>query len=329
MPPGGLYSEFSGWRSQAEETMSNLTPEQMAALNEFGEAQALADYLRCAPPSFARPFRLEAKRVGSAWVSMIPELDSAFFNRIVGLGVGEPLTESLLDEAIGVYQQAGCKNYLAQVSPLAQPAQSLEWLKARGFAPSMDWAKVYRGDEPAPVISTHLRVETIRKDQAEAYADVVLSAFEMPSFLRPLVKGTVCRPGWHHCLACDGETPVSAAAMFVDGEVGWYGFAATVKSGRKRGGQSALLARLIESGRELGCKWSVAETGEDTPEDPNPSYHNMLRCGFQLAYLRRNYVHLAAISPARQARRALFVAAHTLKYEWQRLQTRQVAKESP
>jgi len=46
----------------------------------------------------------------------------------------------------------------------------------------------------------------------------------------------------------------------------------------------------------LGCKWFVTETGEETADEPNPSYHNMLRSGFELAYLRPNYVHQPAES---------------------------------
>ena len=85
--------------------MSDMTPEQIAALNEFGEADALADFLLCAPSEFSRPFRLDAKQIGSMRVSMIPELDSAFFNRILGLGMGEPVTEARLDEAIPVWPE--------------------------------------------------------------------------------------------------------------------------------------------------------------------------------------------------------------------------------
>jgi hypothetical protein len=299
--------------------MSDLTPAMIAEINEFGEAEAQANYFLCAPPEFVHSFRLEVKRVGLLWVTMIPELDHPLFNRILGLGVGEPATESMLDEAIAVFQNAGCKNYMAQVSPLAQPAQYSEWLAARGFKPSRNWAKVYRGNEPAPTISTDLRVEKIEKDQADAYANVALSVFEMPPALRPLVKGNVGKPGWHHYLAFDGEKPVSAAAMFVNGEVGWLGFGSTLKKYRKRGGQGAMFARRIQDGLASGCKWFVTETGEDTPEDPNPSYHNMLRSGFKLAYLRRNYVHQPPASPVKEVRRALFVAAHSLRYEWQRL----------
>jgi hypothetical protein len=36
----------------------------------------------------------------------------------------------------------------------------------------------------------------------------------------------------------------------------------------------------------------VAETGKDLPEKPNPSFHNMIRTGFKVAYHRPNYMQL-------------------------------------
>ncbi len=302
--------------------MPDLTNDQIATLNEFGEAEAQANSFLCAPPEYAQLTRLQVKRIGSVVVGMIPVLDTPFFNRILGLGVGEPATEAMLDEAISVFQNAGCKNYMAQVSPFAQPDQCAEWLVARGFKASRSWAKLYRGDEPAPVIPTDLHLAEIGIDQAEAFTGVVLTAFEIPAILQPLMKGIVGKPGWHHIMGFDGETPASAASLFVHGEVGWVGNMGTLKKYRKRGAQGALFARCIQDGLALGCKWFVTETGEDTPEDPNPSYHNMLRSGFKLAYLRRNYVHQSPVNLLKATRRALLVAEYGLRFEWQRLRQR-------
>jgi hypothetical protein len=295
--------------------MIGMNPSKIAELNEFGEAEAQANYYLSASTEFARPFRLEVKRIGSILVTMIAELDHAFFNRIIGLGIGEPATESMLDEAIAVFQNAGCKTYMAQVCPLAQPSQVPEWLAIRGFQPSRNWAKMYRSTEPAKNIPTDLRIEKIGKDQADAFAGVVLTAFEMPRVLRPLAKGFIGQPGWHHYLAFENEKPVSASAMFVNGEVTWLGFGSTLKKYRKHGGQGAMFARRIQDAIELGCKWFVTETGEDTVEDPNPSYHNMLRSGFKLAYLRRNYVHQPPLHVGKVVRRSLFVVAYSIRYE--------------
>lgn len=58
--------------------MSKLPPEKIAMLNEFGESEAWANYYLCAPPEFVQKYRLEAKKIGSVWVTMIAELDWTF-----------------------------------------------------------------------------------------------------------------------------------------------------------------------------------------------------------------------------------------------------------
>jgi hypothetical protein len=50
-----------------------------------------------------------------------------------------------------------------------------------------------------------------------------------------------------------------------------------------------LLARRVEDGREMGCRWFVTETGAEDPEKPNGSLRNMLRVGFEIVYFRQNY----------------------------------------
>jgi hypothetical protein len=299
--------------------ISNLTPAQIAEIVESGEAEAQINLAQFAPPEFARPFRLAAHRLASLRLLMIPGLDTPFFNRILCLGIGVPATESMLDEAIGFFQQTGCKNYMVQLSPLAQPPECPQWLVERGFKPSRNWAKLIRGDDPPPVVPTDLRLEMIGKDRADSFAGLVLKTFEMPAVLRPLMKGMVGQPGCHSYLAYAGDKPVSVATMLIHNEVGWMGNMGTLKEYRRRGAQGALFARSIQDGLALGCKWFVTETGEDTPEDPNPSYHNMLRTGFQLAYLRRNYVHKQPETPMESARRLLFLAFQTIKFGLQRV----------
>ena len=88
----------------------------------------------------------------------------------------------------------------------------------------------------------------------------------------------------------DGDTPVSTAAMRIADGVAWFGFGATSESHRGRGGQSAMFARRLRDARDAGCRFAIVETGKETAEDPNPSYRNMVRSGFQLAYFRHNWV---------------------------------------
>lgn len=77
------------------------------------------------------------------------------------------------------------------------------------------------------------------------------------------------------------------------GDVGWLGFGATLESHRGQGSQSAIFARRIRAAADLGVKLLITETGEELPDRPNPSYRNMLRAGFRLAYPRQNWLEPA------------------------------------
>jgi hypothetical protein len=49
------------------------------------------------------------------------------------------------------------------------------------------------------------------------------------------------------------------------------------------------MARRIAEGLGAGCRWVVTEGAEELGEKPNPSFHNMRRNGFQVAYFRENF----------------------------------------
>lgn len=266
--------------------MPELSPAELAALVEFGEAGARADYYRCAPPGFARENRVAAVQVGPLWALMVPGVDTPFFNRLSGLGVRLPASEALLDQALELFEQAGCRNIMAPLSPLAQPAALPGWLEARGFQKAENWVKVYRGAGPAPDLPTALRIEAAGPGAAADFGAVARAAFAMQPGLEAFLAGPLCRPGWRHYLAYDGAQPVAVAALYVSGDTGWLGFGGTLPSHRRCGAQSALLARRLHDGLALGCRWFVSETAETN----HPSLHNLLRAGFQAAYLRPNYV---------------------------------------
>ncbi len=270
--------------------MSPLTPEQVAWIVESAEAKAWMNYYTCAPLEFTLQYGVGVQRVGSAWVTLVSGAHSWFFNRINGIGLDGPATEQGLDAAIGALRSAGCKEYIIQLSPLAQPPELTEWLKARGFRFRNNWAKMIRGSDPAPSAHTDLRIERIGPEWAAAFGNIVLTSFEMAAPLLPFMSCHLGKPGWLNYLGFDGNQPVCAASMFISDDVAWLGFGATLSSHRGRGGQGALFARRIADGLQAGCRWFVTETGEDTPESPNPSYRNMLRAGFKLAYMRPNYI---------------------------------------
>jgi GNAT superfamily N-acetyltransferase len=265
---------------------TELTARRVAELVEFGEADAYGDLFQHAPSGLG----LSVMRSSGAVLLIAPSLPIILFNRVIGLGLREPMTEAALDEILTRYRAAGSATFAVQLSPLAAPSDLPAWLHARGLSMRDNWAKVYRAATPDVVIRTDLRIERIGLAHAAAFAEVSCTAFDVPAVMQPWLAEGIGQPGWAHYLAYDGEMPVAGGALFVKGDVGWLGIAGTLPAHRRHGAQGALMARRIRDAAELGCRWVVTETGEDTPEHPNPSHHNMLRAGFVPAYQRPNYI---------------------------------------
>jgi len=265
---------------------TSRSPLDVARLVELTEAAAYADLLRAAPASWG----CVADETAAGWCLFAPALDLLLFNRIVGAGVSSPVRRADLQPLVARFRSAGLRSFGVQLSPAAQPAALADWLLDEGLARRDRWTKVYRAAGLVSPAETDLRIETIGSDRAELFAVVMTTGFGMPAARRPWVASIVGRPNWRHYLAWSGTEPVASAAMFVHGDAGWLGIASTLPAARRRGAQSALMAKRLEDGQALGCRWFVTETGEDLPDRPNPSFHNMMRAGFTVAYHRANFM---------------------------------------
>jgi len=253
---------------------------------EAAEAAAYADLLRAAPAEW----RCLVEHRDGSWLLLAPALDILLFNRVIGLGLDAPARHGEVRAAVERFRAAGVRNFGVQLAPAATPPAAGDWLAAAGLAVRDSWTKVFRAVGPVAEAPTDLRVEAAGPSEGRAFAAVTTEGFGMPPLLRPWLAATVGRPGWHHYLAWSGSEPVAGGALFVHGDVGWLGIASTLPAARRRGAQAALMARRLADGAALGCRWFVTETGKDLPERPNPSFHNMVRAGFVVAYDRPNWM---------------------------------------
>jgi hypothetical protein len=283
----------------ATETPREAAPYFEAIEAEAGESQAAA-----LSREFARQAGAGHRRIGGALASWVTSADVLTLNRCIGVGVERPATEVHVDEILAAFREAGTARAYIQVSPDARPAMLERWLESRGLKHHNNWTKVFRESGPAPAATSELRVEEVGAERGEEFARVATAAFGMPETLAPLLSSSAGRRGWHYYLASDGATPVASAALYTSGPLAWLGVGATLHEARGRGAQSALIARRIGDAHKLGCRWLVSETAQDDPAKPAPSYRNLVRLGFRLAYLRKNYLYVRPGAKPRPAAHA-------------------------
>jgi GNAT superfamily N-acetyltransferase len=258
---------------------------------EMAEALAWRDMIASVQEAGDTTLGAVWAEVGGAVAFGLRGLDTGFFNRTVGLGVPRPATPEDVADVDSFYRGHGLGWSTVQIAEHAQPPELVGWVEARGWARSRRWAKLWRSLEgDLPEEGTDLRIERVGPDHADDVARIVLAAFEIPEPLAVIATASIGRTGWMHYLGFDGDEPVTAAETYVTADVAWLGWGSTLESHRGRGGQSAMFARRLADARTAGCTLAITETGEDTPEEPNPSLRNMIRAGFEIAYLRSNWV---------------------------------------
>ena len=243
---------------------------------ELGEIEAFRSLLDGVPGAHVRA--LDGV-TGLAYEAMP---GSTMFNRALGL---TSATEQVMDAIDAFYSQLGVVYAVTATEEVDR-----ELLERRGLTRGYPWTKFRRDAAEAPPVETEVRVEPIGAERAWEFGDVFTHAYGTPELLRPVLERLPSLPGWTCFLAYADETPAATAALFVTGDVGWLGVAGTLPALRGRGAQSALLAARIDAARQAGCAMVVTETGAPVDGKPGPSYRNIVRAGFQAAYVRENYL---------------------------------------
>ncbi|HEY3156425.1 MAG TPA: GNAT family N-acetyltransferase [Candidatus Eisenbacteria bacterium] len=237
---------------------------------------------------------MRAERVGSVDVLMMTAADILMFNRAAGLGVETPATEGQLDEVIARFHAARVPRFFIDVSPAARPLLLTDWIASRGFSLRNNWVKLTREVEPVPWALPDPRIKEIGVEHADEFARIIQGAFGLPERIGHWMRLLVGRPRRRHFMAFDRDKPIGTAGLYIEGEWASFGYAAVIPEARGRGVQAALIATRIRAARDAGCRWLSMETAEETLEKPSYSLRNARKMGFEVAYMRPNYIGTTA-----------------------------------
>lgn len=258
---------------------------------ERTEAATVTSLVGLMTPGLAAELGANATDVaGGTGVRVDAAPDLAFLNRVLAVGLDAPLSGAQLDEVADYQRGEGRSLAVLQIAPFVETPEAVALLEDRGWRRGGTWAKTMRVVGEPVAAETDLRIEPVLADRADDYGSVQCIGMEMPLDLAPWCAAQVGAADWHTFAAYDGDELVGMGALFVHGQCGQLSGAATLPEARGRGAQSALMAARIALARDLGLSYVTAETGSETPQNPNPSLHNMHRAGLATLYERRNWL---------------------------------------
>jgi GNAT superfamily N-acetyltransferase len=153
------------------------------------------------------------------------------------------------------------------------------------------WTKFVHCGSAIPTATTDLRIEVVGASRRADFGRVVQLGFEAPPPFAEWAAQLAGRPRWTCLVAYSGDLPVAGGALYLDRGLGWAGLGCCIATHRRRGAQSALLAKRIAWAKDQGARAVVSETGTPAAEapGPHPSFHNLTKMGFVQAYRRINF----------------------------------------
>jgi hypothetical protein len=251
------------WRDIWDSVPAEVAAEKGVVLREFGPVQASA-------------------------VRALP--DAGMMNLVLGATEPDAVADGHLAAATEWMKSLGVDSYVPVTPGLAETDAAERWLAAASFVPGYGWMKFARDAHPPRFAApTGVEVAALTDAEQEPFGMIAATGFGLPAWASAFFARLPQRPGWRCYVARVDGTAQACAAMRIHAGIAEFGIAATLEPARGCGCQLALLHRRILDAAAAGCRTLFVETGERVPERPSASYRNILRAGFEEAYLRPNW----------------------------------------
>ena len=270
--------------------MVKTVTRELSEIIENIEAQSGAAFHRSAPAEYAAKLGIEATNLSSTTLLSARKSNSLYFNRVIGLGLATHATLEQIEQILDYYAERKIKRFAVELSPLARPNKTVNWLEQCGFHESNGTAKMWRDGSPIQKENTDFQIKRIDAAEASDWFTVMSTVFAQFRSRKQWYEARVSDPQWHHYLAYDSDEPVAVAAMYTKDGAAHLTDAATLSPFRRHGIQKVMVHQRILDGLRLGCGWFTSETVVPKSRNPLISHRNLRRSGFDTAYIRAKYV---------------------------------------
>lgn len=257
------------------------------------ERHAWKDLLRVFPPALGQAIGLQTLEIHHALFLMANRIPQYQFNWLHGAGLEGDEGQSIAP-AVQRFRAGQQRKFFIQIAPGPHALACADQAREQGLVEHpLAWAKFVRSTAKPPAADSPFEIREAGIEDADLFAATAIGGFGMPAPMAAWLVEIVTRPKWHTYIAYYEGTPAGAAALYVDGDFAWLGIGATLPAMRKRGGQSSMIARRIADAARYGAKYAVTETGVPQAGQPAPSYTNIRKAGFEVAYDRANWAEPA------------------------------------
>lgn len=257
---------------------------------EQTEISAWKDLIDAAPDSFRILNGLRHQDIGGGMAINFQQEPIPLFNRVIGLGIREPLTQYLLDSIKAFYTHK--EKYIIHFSSSMVQAETDSLLKQNGFSIAGSWERIVRDNAPLNNIPANDSIKVLLVDESskDSWLHFLLDTYGFTFYEWP--RSFALRKGWKHYIALRNDKIVACRSFFMTG-------AKTVFSGVDAPVPGvmtpdcvpdfAIWIKAIQDGLKEGAVLFVADIELADKEKNKSAYQGFMDLGFIIPYTRYHF----------------------------------------
>lgn len=257
---------------------------------EQTEIAAWRDLIDAAPGSFKTTNGLMHKNVGGGMAINFQKEPIPLFNRVIGLGLTEPLSQQVIDTIKAFYSHH--ENYLVHYSSPVKPSNADDLLKQNGFYLAGSWERIVRDKRPLDNISNDDSIEVRLVDDSlkESWVQFLINTYGFNFYEWP--RAFALRKGWKHYVAFKNNKIIACRSFFMtEQKTVFSGVDAPVPGVMTPdyAPDFAIWKKAIRDCLQQGAILFVADIELPDKEKNKAAYDGFEQLGFHIPYTRYHY----------------------------------------
>lgn len=264
---------------------------QNPSIIEQTEIAAWSDLIDAAPESFRVANGLRHQAFGGGIAINFQREPIPLFNRVIGLGLSEPLSQQIIDSIKSFYVHH--EKYLVHYSSPILSSHVEFLLKQNGFYLEGSWERVVRDNKPLAdfnKISDTIEVKQVDESLKESWVKFLIDTYQFDFYEWP--RAFALRKGWKHYIALRKNKIMACRSFFMTNQKTIFsGVDAPVPGVMTPdcGPDFAIWRRAIADGLKEGAILFVADIELPDKEKNKAACEGFKQLGFEIPYTRSHY----------------------------------------
>ncbi len=260
-------------------------------LIEQTEIAAWRDLIDAAPDIFQMAEGLKHQDIGGGMAINFEKEPIPLFNRVIGLGLEQPLTQIVIDEIKSFYTHH--EKYIIHYSSPMNPIDADSLLKQNGFYLAGSWERIVRNgmmlnNNEHTVDSIEVRL--VDSTSKESWVKFLMTTYGFDFYEWP--RSFALRKGWKHYIALRNNKVIACRSFFMTKEKTVFSGVDAPVPGVMTSNYApdfTIWRKAIQDELKEGALLFVADIELPGKEKHKAAYDGFKQLGFYIPYTRYHY----------------------------------------